>query len=304
MLKKCFKFFFAFTFTGVALCLSINMIMTAVIHSNKEVITPNIIGKNLVEALDELEKIDCSLEKSGEEFNQQIPNGVILSQAPSAGVSIREGKSIKVVLSKGGEVIYVPDLFGQSTRAADALLMSANLVMGEVARRYSVAAEKGFVVTQDIEPGTIVEKDSVIGVTVSDGPPIDGTILMPNFVNKHLSDVQNWSVDNNIELKIIYQKTENEQIDIIIKQIPQPDTDITSSKKSEIYVADNSNSNDNNVVYSISTNNNTGSTGAAKNVVEQPQESVEKTSRNIKNLQSNSGGSSDGSNASDNSNGI
>jgi serine/threonine-protein kinase len=217
------------------------MIMNAIIHSSKEVITPKIVGKDLNDALDEISKINCALEKSGEEFNQNVPNGIVLRQTPSAGMSIREGKTIKVVLSKGGEAIYVPDLFGQSVRAADALLMGANLIMGEVTRRYSSAAGKGFIVAQDIEPGTIVEKDSVVSVVISDGPPPEGTVLMPNFVNKKISEAKDWASKTSVDLKIVTQKSEGVENGIVVKQFPQADTDISSSKKAELYVSDSGN---------------------------------------------------------------
>ena len=38
--------------------------------------------------------------------------------------------------------------------------------------------------SQDPAAGSSVDKDAVINITISDGLPPEGTVLMPDFINK------------------------------------------------------------------------------------------------------------------------
>ncbi|MDR2437670.1 MAG: PASTA domain-containing protein [Endomicrobium sp.] len=238
------KIFIVLAMIGTAFYFAFNMIMVSLVHSKKEVSTPNIVGKSLYTALSELSKDGFGLKMDGQETNQNVPAGTILRQNPLAGMSVREGKVIKVTISRGGEIVYVPNLVGQSIRSADISLRSETLVMGEVLKKYSVVFGKDIIMDQDIVVGTKVDKDSVVNLVVSDGPPPKGTVFMPNFINKNLQEVSQWSLQTGIALNIIKEGESSELIDsdssvgIIIKQSPEPDKDITDFEHVNVIVSE------------------------------------------------------------------
>ena len=45
--------------------------------------------------------------------------GMEIEQMPRAGSSVRRGRKVKLVVSLGGEVLAVPDLIGQASRAVE-----------------------------------------------------------------------------------------------------------------------------------------------------------------------------------------
>jgi serine/threonine-protein kinase len=237
LLSKLFKLFIALAIIGSATYFAFNIIMSSLVHSKKEVVTPSVIGKSLYNALEELSKEGFGIIKEGEESNQSVPAGTILRQNPSAGMTVREGKVIKVTLSQGGEVIYVPDLIGQTIRSADIALRYSTLVMGEVSRKFSVVAEKDVVISQDIAAESKVDKDSVVNIVVSDGIPPEGIILMPNFINKNIEEAKMWAMLNKINIIIKNEETENVETDTIVNQSPEADTDITNLQDIHLTVA-------------------------------------------------------------------
>jgi serine/threonine-protein kinase len=236
--NKFLKVFVVLAMIGLAVYFAFNMIMVSLIHSKKEISTPNIVGKNLYNAVEELSKDGFGLKMDGEETNQNVPAGTILRQNPPAGMSVREGKVIKVTISRGGEIIYVPNLVGQSIRSADISLRTATLVMGEVSKRYSVVFGKDIIVSQDIAAGSKVDKDSVVNLIVSDGQPPEGTVLMPDFINKNLQEVAEWSSETGIVLNIMKEESSEFGQGVVIRQYPEIDTDITGLKNVNVTVAE------------------------------------------------------------------
>jgi serine/threonine-protein kinase len=213
--------------------------MTSLVHSRKEVTTPNVVGKSLYDALEELSKDDLGLKKDGEESSQNLPTGTILRQNPYAGMKVREGKIIKVILSQGGETTYVPDLTGKTIRSADIALKYASLVMGEIYRKFSAVVEKDIIISQDIIAGSRVCKNSVVNIVVSDGFSQEGVVFMPNFIKKNIDEVKIWAARYGIAVNIDTEDVSNIKTNTIIRQNPECGADITNAKSINITVAVN-----------------------------------------------------------------
>jgi serine/threonine-protein kinase len=227
LVRKLFKIFIFLAIIGLAFYFSFNMVIVSLVHNKKEVSTPDVIGKSLYKAVEDLSREGFGLKLEGEETNQNVPAGTILRQNPPAGMIVREGKVIKVTISRGGEIIYVPDLVGQSIRSADIALRTSTLVMGEVTKKYSAVFDRDIILSQDISAGTKVDKDSVVNLVVSDGKPPEGTVLMPNFINKSIQEVSEWSLQTGINLNIKKEDASEFKSDVIVSQYPEPDIDIT-----------------------------------------------------------------------------
>lgn len=237
MLKKMGLVFLALIVLAAAAYYSFNAVMNSVIHSNKEIVLPDLAGKSLTEAVEEVSSLGLGLRKEGEEFNNNVPPGMVLRQAPPAGMNVREGKIIRVTISQGGEMIYVPDLKGQTVRAADITLKSSSLIIGEISRKYSVVKEKGIVLAQDPEAGSSVDKDAVINFVVSDGHPPEGVSLMPDFTGQKGSDARDWAVREGITVEMKSEESSSVMPGNVIKQHPEADKDLSKFDTVVFYVA-------------------------------------------------------------------
>ena len=172
------------------------------IHYKKDVLFPDLTGKSLNEALDLLTKSNLGLRKDGAESNDQVPAGTVLRQSPTSGSQVREGKIVRIVVSQGGETVFIPDLAGQSLRSAEINLRSNFLSLGEVRSQPSLKFEKDMVIFQEPAPRAVARKNALVHITVSDGPPQDGTLLMPDLVGKTREDALAWAKASGITLDV------------------------------------------------------------------------------------------------------
>lgn len=194
--------FILLTLLSVLSIFALNWAFKGAIHSQKDVLVPDLVGQPTTEALSILSKQNLGLKQEDTEFNDTLPAGTVLRQQPAAGMSVREGKIVRVTISQGGETVFVPDLIGQSLRSAEISLRSNFLSLGEIQYRPSMKYEKDFVVSQDPPAKKIVTKNSFVHINVSNGPPEDGSLLMPEFVGKNWSEVISWSKEDNINLEV------------------------------------------------------------------------------------------------------
>jgi serine/threonine-protein kinase len=236
LLERFFKLFIILIIIGIAFYFAFNIIMSALVHSKKEIMLPNVVGKSIYDATEELSNVGFGLKKDDEEFNENVPAGIILRQNPSAGMNAREGKLVRVTISQGGEMIYVPNLVGQSIRSADISLKYSALVMGEVLKKYSLKAGKGMVLSQDIAAGSSVDKDSVVNIVVSDGPPPEEIVLMPDFVNKNLEEAEIWATRCGITLNAMGEKKSGIRTNVVLRQFPEADTDVTDLESISLWL--------------------------------------------------------------------
>ena len=241
-MKKFFMFilkiFIVLIILFVAGYYSFNTLMSSFVREKAEVLVPDLQGKNLIECLDILSQSKLALIKEGSEFNQDVPAGIVIRQIPPAGMNVKEGKVIKITISQGGEIVYVPDLKGQTIRAATISLRSLGLILGELTKKSSVKYEEGIVLEQDPIAGSTIEKDSSVNVLVSNGAPTDGTVLMPDWYGKSAEEAKQWAIDENYEVKVISKRTTLANPGEIFKQVPNFDEKITKETKITFYVAD------------------------------------------------------------------
>lgn len=94
---------------------------TLLSHS-KTVTVPELRGKNMVDAGALLRKQGLYIRLEGEDFDSNIPQGNIMWQHIPAGGTVKEGREIGVMISKGPKIRYVPDVVGQTLDTADQML--------------------------------------------------------------------------------------------------------------------------------------------------------------------------------------
>ena len=173
------------------------------IHNRRVEVVPDLRSKSLAGALSMLAPLDLPLLKEGEEFNSSVPIGSILRQRPPGGTKVREGKTIRVVVSQGGETVFTPSIAGLPLRNAEILLRQNQLALGEVAEAYSLRLDKGLVLSQDPKAESSVEKNALVNVVVSGGLPPEGVTLMPEFLRKNVAEANQWASKQGIDLAVI-----------------------------------------------------------------------------------------------------
>lgn len=210
----------------VATLLSLHWVMSALLHSRKVVQVPDLTGKTLEQALDLLAPLNLSLSKEGIQFDEKFQPGAIVRQAPPAGLRVREWKTVRVTLSSGGQIVYVPDAAGTTLTEAQNRLRTAGLSLGAVSQVYSTKYETGVVMSQNPDAGTLSHPGAMVDLTVSKGGPPAGTVLMPDFVNKPYSLARQWADDQSLSPEVEETLTEEALPGLVLKQSPSADSPV------------------------------------------------------------------------------
>lgn len=157
------------------------IIFSQVLLKSEAVTVPDLTGKTLAQARTDLDKKDLSLVHRGTESNDRWDKGLIVRQEPAAGSKIRITKVIQVLTSSGSERVTLPDLAGKSLSDALTLLQAAGLVKGDLTQVHTPKLPAGRVLAQKPEPGTVVERNSPVGLLLSQGD-LDDKYVMPDLL--------------------------------------------------------------------------------------------------------------------------
>lgn len=236
ILYTCIMFFamlFLFIFS--------NWIMGLIVHTRKEVKVPNIQNMNFTEADNLVRSLGLKLIVEGGMFSQDVSPDSVLSQIPEPFLTVREGKKIKIIISRGGEHIEIPDVVNMPQRMAEITIRNNGGMIGQERFAYSVVFEKDRVMKQNPESFTIMQRGVMINLVISKGLPPKKITLMPQMQEMSLNNAEEILNDMNIKYKIIYNVINldaiQEDIDLfVLNQYPLPDTNLTKKDKAVLTV--------------------------------------------------------------------
>lgn len=221
----------------VLIFISIDWVFGALVHTRKEVQVPDITQKPVTAALNALAANNLALKQAGVEFAKDVPSGSVLRQLPSAGSTVREGRIIRVWISQGDEMAFVPNVVGSDLRAAQLAVRQAGLLVNKVENAYSLTHEKGLIVSQSLKADSMVEKGQGIDLVISNGQPPSSVVLVPNFKNKKLSEATLWASAQNIDLIIKEDPDSVFPNGTIAAQNPEGDSQMTPGSNLEVTVS-------------------------------------------------------------------
>ena len=142
---------------------------------------PEIEGKSLSEARKLASEVGLNLVENEERvFSEEIAAEHIVSQQPAAGERIKQSRPLNITVSKGPQLIEIPDFIGSSLREALIELDNLSLKSGDIQYIFRLSEEPGTVINQIPAAGAEVEKGSEITLFVSRGER-DISVRMPDL---------------------------------------------------------------------------------------------------------------------------
>ena len=164
------------SFIGLILLFAISLGGTLAylnITNPAEVELPDIVGMSKEEAQKTVEDLKLVFEVSSEEFNKDVPEGYVISQDPTyiADYNVKEGSTVKVVISKGQEKTTVPNVEGEERSEAIKMLEDAKL-KAEVVEETSKTVKEGYVISQEVEADSEAYAGDTVKIHVSTGTGI------------------------------------------------------------------------------------------------------------------------------------
>ncbi len=132
----------------------------------EKVQVPDVVGSTLADATKDLQAADLKV-TSTEEFSETVAKGQVISQSPSGDVYVDAGSTVKLVVSKGVEVIIVPDVRDASEADATAALKAVGL---KVSVEYVDSLDDDVVLTQSPLPNASASRGDTVTITVGKTP--------------------------------------------------------------------------------------------------------------------------------------
>jgi len=106
--------------------------MRLAIHG-REVTIPKVVGMGPLEAERAGSPLGLQVIVEREFYSADVPEGKIINQMPAAGTKVRRGWSIRVARSLGPQRVAIPDVTGESERAAELNIRRRGLALGSIA---------------------------------------------------------------------------------------------------------------------------------------------------------------------------
>lgn len=143
------------------------------INSGQFTRVPSLLGQTQTAA--EKRLADAGLDVGGvkRSYSDTVDRGRVISSDPGSGERIRGNDAVKLVISRGPEIVQVPDVEGIALADARRELKKVGLVPGMVTREFSEEIARGEVIRTDPAVGTDRHPDSAVALVVSKGSPVD-----------------------------------------------------------------------------------------------------------------------------------
>ncbi|MFH8804669.1 Stk1 family PASTA domain-containing Ser/Thr kinase [Streptomyces sp. NPDC017936] len=135
-----------------------------VVSKGRPVDVPDVTGEDLADARAELQEAGLKVKVATEEVNSEYDKGQVAAQSPRADQRAAEGDTVTLTVSKGPEMVEVPDVVGASVGDAKKLLEGAGFEVDEDRGLLGLFGDT--VKSQSVEAGDTAPKGSTITITI------------------------------------------------------------------------------------------------------------------------------------------
>ena len=187
----------------------------------KEVVVPNVEGMDFKQADAELSKAGLVMSVVGKEYNNEFEKDLVISQDPGKDRKVKAGRKVEVVISKGSELIAVPNITGIDIKDAVVKLGNVGLNMCKIDPEYDEETPEGMIISQDPARGTKHEAGTSINVVVRQGKQPE-RVSMPDLKGMSIEKARTVLEDKKL---VLGQTKREESTSYAADQIAKQDTE-------------------------------------------------------------------------------
>ena len=185
------KLFLRFALVGLVLVMvaltSAVITMSLAIHG-AEATVPSLVGLSPGEGERAVANLGLNLVVERQYYSADVREGRIMTQVPSAGTRVRRGWQVRVAQSLGPQRVAIPDVLGQSGRAADLNIRRRGLDVSSVAYLQLQGDTPDQVVAQSPPANTTGVSAPRISLLIG-APAQPQSFVMPSFIGQPLGTV-------------------------------------------------------------------------------------------------------------------
>lgn len=216
-IKYSFIFCLAFAIAGAVGYFGVNLFT----RSAKEIILPELKGKNILYVLETLTHLGLNPKLHGTQYDDDIPKYAITFQDPPAGTTIKKGRDVSIYISKGQKENIIPDLRQVPLKEALLLLEKKEFKPGTLSYVPSGDTIKDNIIAQYPPAFTTRARYSLCSLLVSKGPETRVQV-MPDLEGMDLEDAVGLVEKQDLPVSKIHSKTDSNLAQgIVLSQIPE-----------------------------------------------------------------------------------
>lgn len=228
-LEEHWKLFFVIVVAALFLMfLTCWTIFFVTVRRPEQVMVPNVVGKELTEALLEMQAKELYPKIQLRYTDSPDDEGKILNQNPDSGAIVKAGRRITLTVSRGVILDHVENYVGQNFDEVKVNLetmftgSSRPLIILEEPSYKADESPSGTILAQDPPEGTIISTPIALKMIVSRGPAYENTKI-PSIVGLDIAGVLNVISKS----KVVFDFTsraaaDNEKPGVVVSQDPSP----------------------------------------------------------------------------------
>jgi eukaryotic-like serine/threonine-protein kinase len=199
---------------------------------------PDWTGRTQDDAAAEAGALGLAFEVGDQRHDAAVSAGRIIMQEPAPGTNVRRGRSIRVVVSTGGETLTVPSLVGQPSRQADLEIRRQGLASGWESHIHDASTQAGRVLDQAPAAGVLATSGERVDRLVGDGAR-DPRWVMPDLTGRPLRVAQEWITLCGLRSGAVRRaRAADSPAGTVIGQRPRAGWPVTKSDIVELTIAD------------------------------------------------------------------
>ncbi|WP_088289364.1 Stk1 family PASTA domain-containing Ser/Thr kinase [Kineosporia sp. A_224] len=195
---------------------------------------PDVTGKPKDQADQDLQGEGFALGKVSEKFDNDVDAGLVISQSPVADAKRAKGTKVDLVISKGKELVAIPDVLRQDENTARNTLRSAGFVVEVGDPRFDPSVPQGQVVAQEPGGNTKAAPDSTVTIFLSNGPDPEQTVEVPDVRGRDVDKARERLQEEGLQVNVVEQP--NKFFNRVGNQNPAPGTPVARGTVVTIFI--------------------------------------------------------------------
>ncbi|MDX1620264.1 MAG: Stk1 family PASTA domain-containing Ser/Thr kinase, partial [Nitriliruptorales bacterium] len=167
-------------------------------------------------------------------YSDTVEDGNVVSQNPAAGSQREEGTVVTLAVSRGRQLIEIPNVIGMRREEALAALREAGFVPSVGESVFSDEYEEDEVVSTDPDPGDLAATGTQVTVTLSAGEEL---VRVPSVVGLIESDAVSELREDEFDALIVREFSNEVDEGFVIRQDPEPGEELEKGAEVTIVVS-------------------------------------------------------------------
>lgn len=164
------------------------VIVPLIVHSRETVVMPNVIGMPQEQAVKILEQYKLRVHDIQHQYDSVYAAGRVVLQSPYPGATVRQGRRVYLVVSRGEETVRIPSVLGMSLRDAQIALLREGLQIGRVQVTPCTPITSSGIIDQSPPAGALVRTGTPIHLTLcQDTAQI---VTVPDLIRRSQQEAQ------------------------------------------------------------------------------------------------------------------